>query len=68
MGAIVKPARIPNEAAAFAAAAFIVAGLAAIRLVGPHASTVDLFIDESQYWSWPREPAFGYFSKPPLLA
>jgi 4-amino-4-deoxy-L-arabinose transferase-like glycosyltransferase len=31
-------------------------------------SNVDLFIDESQYWSWSRELAFGYFSKPPLLA
>jgi hypothetical protein len=33
-----------------------------------HFSDVDLFFDESQYWSWSRELAFGYFSKPPLLA
>ena len=24
--------------------------------------------DEAQYWAWAQEPAFGYFSKPPLLA
>jgi len=24
--------------------------------------------DEAQYWFWSQEPAFGYFSKPPLIA
>ncbi|MEM6637114.1 MAG: glycosyltransferase family 39 protein [Pseudomonadota bacterium] len=28
---------------------------------------VDLFMDESQYWLWGQEPAFGYYSKPPLI-
>src|SRR5436305_15296896 len=37
-------------------------------LVGLKLSTVDLFYDEAQYWAWSRELAFGYFSKPPLLA
>ncbi len=44
------------------------AALTAIRLAGLHYSTVDLFFDEAQYWAWSRELAFGYFSKPPLLA
>lgn len=39
-----------------------------VRLVGLKFSVVDLFFDESQYWAWSRELAFGYFSKPPLLA
>lgn len=39
-----------------------------VRLVGLHFSVVDLFYDESQYWSWAQDPALGYFSKPPLLA
>jgi len=39
-----------------------------VRLVGLRVSMVDLFFDESQYWSWSRELALGYFSKPPLLA
>jgi len=38
------------------------------RLIGLYFSTVDLFVDESQYWSWSRELAFGYVTKPPLLA
>jgi 4-amino-4-deoxy-L-arabinose transferase-like glycosyltransferase len=42
--------------------------LAAVRIVGLHYSAVDLFFDEAQYWAWSRELAFGYFSKPPLLA
>ena len=25
-------------------------------------------LDEAQYWTWSRELAFGYFSKPPMIA
>src|SRR5215468_1772637 len=46
----------------------LLAILTVVRLIGLHFSIVDLYIDESQYWAWSREPAFGYFSKPPLLA
>src|SRR6267378_4097451 len=46
----------------------ILALLTVIRLAGLKFSVVDLFFDESQYWTWSRELAFGYFSKPPLLA
>jgi 4-amino-4-deoxy-L-arabinose transferase-like glycosyltransferase len=52
----------------FAHVAFALAVLTAIRIAGLHASAVDLYMDESQYWAWSRELAFGYFSKPPLLA
>jgi len=31
-------------------------------------SPFDLGPDEAQYWSWSRDFAFGYFSKPPMLA
>ena len=27
----------------------------------------DLYVDESQYWLWGQEFAFGYYSKPPLI-
>src|SRR6202163_3869102 len=53
---------------AFRRAALIIIGATVIRLVGLELSTVDLFFDEAQYWSWSRELAFGYFSKPPMLA
>jgi len=39
-----------------------------LRLVSLAFNTTELFFDEAQYWFWGKEPAFGYFSKPPLLA
>ena len=55
-------------APSFALTAMLLAGLTIVRLVGLRYSVVDLFFDESQYWAWSRDLAFGYFSKPPLLA
>jgi 4-amino-4-deoxy-L-arabinose transferase-like glycosyltransferase len=52
----------------FRLAAALLALLTLVRLVGLKFSVVDLYFDEAQYWAWSREPAFGYFSKPPLLA
>lgn len=46
----------------------ILLALTVVRLIGLVYSDVDLFFDEAQYWAWSRELAFGYFSKPPLLA
>ena len=46
----------------------IALSLTVIRLIGLRHSVVELFIDESQYWAWAQDPAFGYFSKPPLIA
>src|SRR5262245_52708566 len=48
--------------------AALLAVLTVIRLIGLKFSVVDLFFDEAQYWAWSREPALGYFTKPPLLA
>jgi 4-amino-4-deoxy-L-arabinose transferase-like glycosyltransferase len=31
-------------------------------------SGISLFFDEAQYWDWSRHLAWGYFSKPPLIA
>ena len=42
--------------------------LTIVRLIALAFSNVDLFYDESQYWSWAQDPSLGYFSKPPLLA
>jgi 4-amino-4-deoxy-L-arabinose transferase-like glycosyltransferase len=28
----------------------------------------DLYPDEAQYWIWSLHPAFGYYSKPPVVA
>jgi 4-amino-4-deoxy-L-arabinose transferase-like glycosyltransferase len=51
--------------------AIFIAGLGTlllVRLAALYWSATDLFFDEAQYWSWSEEPAFGYFSKPPLIA
>ena len=40
----------------------------AFRLIALRFNATDLFFDEAQYWSWSLEPAFGYYSKPPLIA
>ena len=39
-----------------------------VRLIALRGNATDLFFDEAQYWSWSQEPAFGYYSKPPLIA
>ena len=68
----------PNSAAAAARAAFdarsltlaalFVTGLTLWRLAALYVSDIALFFDEAQYWYWSTDPAFGYFSKPPVLA
>ena len=35
---------------------------------GVRRQRTDLVLDEAQYWTWSRELAFGYFSKPPMIA
>jgi hypothetical protein len=45
-----------------------IALITAWRIVALHQTGVPLFFDEAQYWDWSRRLAFGYFSKPPLLA
>ena len=58
----------PRAMSPFALCFAIVLLLTLVRLIGLRYSVVDLFVDEAQYWDWSRELAFGYFSKPPLLA
>jgi 4-amino-4-deoxy-L-arabinose transferase-like glycosyltransferase len=42
--------------------------LTLFRLAALAYSQTELFFDEAQYWFWSRELAFGYYSKPPLIA
>ena len=39
-----------------------------LRIIGLATSNLNLGPDEAQYWWWSREFAFGYFSKPPVIA
>src|ERR1700720_3107699 len=56
------------RAPGFALCVGIVAVVTFVRLIGQHFSIADLYFDESQYWSWAQQLAFGYYSKPPLIA
>jgi 4-amino-4-deoxy-L-arabinose transferase-like glycosyltransferase len=46
----------------------ITGALLVLRVALLLASPFNLGPDEAQYWSWSLEPAFGYFSKPPMIA
>ena len=39
-----------------------------MRLVFLFTAPWGLHGDEAQYWAWSQDPAFGYFSKPPMIA
>ncbi|MBP7132177.1 MAG: glycosyltransferase family 39 protein [Aquabacterium sp.] len=47
---------------AFLAALFI------YRIWAVQFSGITLFFDEAQYWDWAQDPAWGYYSKPPMIA
>ena len=53
---------------AIVSAALFVLALTVWRLAALYTSDINLFFDEAQYWYWSTDPAFGYFSKPPVLA
>src|SRR5947208_10974633 len=45
-----------------------VATITAARVIWLAAQPAGLYPDEAQYWFWAQHPAFGYYSKPPLVA
>ncbi|HKS89439.1 MAG TPA: glycosyltransferase family 39 protein [Stellaceae bacterium] len=44
------------------------AAITALRLVWLAVQPAGLYPDEAQYWFWAQHPAFGYYSKPPMVA
>ncbi len=52
----------------FLLAALVVGAVTVLRLVTLAATELNLGPEEAQYWTWSRAPAFGYYSKPPLIA
>jgi 4-amino-4-deoxy-L-arabinose transferase-like glycosyltransferase len=57
--------RLPDPAALV----FLTVGvLTALRLGAVFLTPLELYPDEAQYWLWSRELAFGYYSKPPMIA
>jgi 4-amino-4-deoxy-L-arabinose transferase-like glycosyltransferase len=49
-------------------ALWVVGSATVLRLLLLFVSSVELYPDEAQYWLWSRRLAFGYFSKPPMIA
>jgi 4-amino-4-deoxy-L-arabinose transferase-like glycosyltransferase len=48
--------------------ALVLAALLAWRFFAAQDAALNLSVDEAQYFLWSLEPAWGYFSKPPLIA
>ena len=40
----------------------------AVRIAALFATPLELYPDEAQYWLWAQAPAWGYASKPPVIA
>lgn len=51
-----------------AAGLTVVAAVTAWRLLVLAGGDYNLSFDEAQYWFWSRDLAFGYYSKPPMVA
>ena len=62
------PEAPPRERRYLAAAMACIVGITALRLLCLAMQPADLYPDEAQYWFWAQHPAFGYYSKPPLIA
>ncbi|WP_297510499.1 glycosyltransferase family 39 protein [uncultured Caulobacter sp.] len=56
------------EDRAWRATLIAVACLTVARIAALFATPLELYPDEAQYWLWSRALAFGYFSKPPMIA
>ncbi|MGF1553649.1 MAG: glycosyltransferase family 39 protein [Paracoccaceae bacterium] len=63
------PAAPATREAGWALAALgVVLAVACLRLAVNAAGWVPIHFDEAQYWAYGQELAWGYFSKPPLVA
>ncbi len=49
-------------------AAWVLVGLALLRLLVNQLGLIPVHFDEAQYWVYGEEMALGYYSKPPLVA
>ena len=57
-----------SQAGYFLPLLFWLGALLAVRIAALVAARIDLVLDEAQYWTWSRELAWGYYSKPPMIA
>ncbi len=52
----------------FRAAVLLIFAITILRLVWIASGVAELYPDEAQYWVWSLHPAWGYYSKPPVVA
>ena len=50
------------------AALLIILLITVLRVIALFTSNLSLTADEAQYWYWGQELAWGYYSKPPMIA
>ncbi|HEX4098641.1 MAG TPA: glycosyltransferase family 39 protein, partial [Caulobacteraceae bacterium] len=65
---ISEPTGLKEPDADLRAAVWLVVGLTLLRLIALFRTPLELYPDEAQYWLWSRTLAFGYYSKPPIIA
>ena len=63
-----SPPRIPSSDRTATTAFAAILALTVFRWVTLTESHLNLQFDEAQYWDWSRHVAFGYVSKPPMIA
>ena len=63
-----KYLRLPSLRSHRAAMLAGVLAITGLRLLWLALQPADLYPDEAQYWIWSQQLAFGYYSKPPLVA
>jgi len=63
-----EPLRSAEPDADARAAVLLTLALTLTRLVALFRTPLELYPDEAQYWLWSRTLAFGYYSKPPMIA
>lgn len=57
-----------NNPVWFSMALAVVLTATMFRILVVVSSPLPLFFDEAQYWTWAQDLAFGYYSKPPVIA
>ena len=69
MSASAEPAAAaPPPSSRLALLLTLLAVITAYRFAVLATSGLDLYVDEAQYWTWAQHLAWGYFSKPPVIA
>lgn len=68
MSAVLRAQQPAHPVPYAAMLSILVVAIAAYRLLVREALGLGLHFDEAQYFVWSLDPAWGYFSKPPLVA